>query len=182
MPLLAARHAPAAAPGRCYGRIDEPVDRPPERAAEQIAAQLDRPPDLVWSSPSARCRDPAALLARRVGAPHRIDPRLHELDFGAWEGEPWTELERRDGARLRAWADDWQHSAPPGGESAVALQARVHAWLAGLSPFATHLLVGHAGVLRALSVLLEGRAWPEAMAAPVPHLELRRFDLRPLAP
>lgn len=180
--LLAARHAPVAAHGLCYGRADLAAVLADADAAARIAAGLARPPGAVWSSPSRRCRGPAALLAARFAAPLGVDPRLHELDFGAWDGLAWADIERDDGDRLRAWTDDWTRAAPPDGETIADLAARVRAWLADLPRATDHLLVAHAGVVRALAVLLEGCDWPAAMAMQVPHLEPRVFALPARAP
>ncbi len=179
--IWAARHAPAMVHGVCYGRTQVPVDRPAAGAAEQLAAQLvghlrGITPTCVWSSASDRCAEPAACLAQALQVPHVIDDRLAELHFGAWEGQRWDDLDQRDGLRLAAWMADWQHLAPPGGEALADLVARVGAWWAALPPNHTGVLVGHAGVLRCLSVLHCGFTWPQALATPVQHLHMQRFS------
>ncbi len=78
-----------------------------------------------------------------------VDDRLRELDFGDWEGRPWTGIPR---AQTDVWSRDvWNRSAP-GGESYAAMHARVGAaWEALVSGGDEALvLVGHAGPLRAL--------------------------------
>ncbi|MEM9304875.1 MAG: histidine phosphatase family protein [Pseudomonadota bacterium] len=168
LPTLAAmRHAPIDAPGRCYGRADLLPSISHEAAIDRIPRDQDA--NLIWSSPAERCRGPGALQAARTGVSHRIDARLHELDFGQWENRPWDELPR---AELDAWGAAWEHEAPPGGEALPALEARVRGWHAELHPGARHLLIAHAGVVRALWVIRHGCAWPEAMDRPVPHLTL----------
>jgi alpha-ribazole phosphatase len=71
---------------------------------------------------------------------------------------------------------NWRTAAPPQGESTPALEARVRRWLGGLDRDAEHALVAHAGVVRAIDVILRGRDWDDVMATPVPHLTWRRFD------
>ena len=146
------RHPPVEAAGRCYGRLDLPLRDP----VDALAAQLRQLAGIVWTSPSQRCRSVAAACG-----PHRLDARLAELDFGAWEGHSWDEVPR---AALDAWAaDPWQFS-PPGGESGAALVARVRAfWLA--LPEGDHVVISHGGPLKVL-VALAGGCPVDLLAAP----------------
>jgi alpha-ribazole phosphatase len=176
--LWAARHAPVDAAGTCYGRSDVPVRLPPEQAASRLVEAWAGPvPRTVWSSPSPRCRDVAARLAPSWAANLVTDARLGELDFGAWEGRTWAAIERDDGAAFARWMGEWRTAPPPGGECPADLEARVRAWARALEPDGPHALVAHAGVVRALSVVLEDASWDEAMARPVEHLVWRRFPL-----
>ncbi|GMG81057.1 hypothetical protein LNKW23_02690 [Paralimibaculum aggregatum] len=154
---------PAVAPGTCYGRLDLPEG---PRASVEIAAALRAAPAVsaVVASPALRCRRLAERLAARDGVALSLDPRLRELDFGAWEGRPWAEIPR---AESDPWAADPFRLAPPGGERFADLLARVHAALAELPPGAA--VVCHAGPIRAARMLLEGVGFAAAFAAPVPH-------------
>ena len=124
MRIALIRHpAPLIEPGICYGRLDVGVAPGAEAQIGEIAAN----PDLhgatcVWSSPSRRCRGLAGAIAQALGVPLTIDPRLQELDFGAWEGRPWDAIARAD---LDRWAASPLTFAPPGGESGAALIARI---------------------------------------------------------
>lgn len=131
----------------------------------------------VWTSPLSRCAELAHALAAALGAPVRTDPRLLEISYGRWEGRTWVDLERDDAAALDAWMRSWETRGPPGGESAQEVQRRVSRWLAELSTDHDHLLIAHAGVVRALGVLIDARTWPEVMQMPVVHLELRAYPL-----
>jgi len=172
--LYGFRHAPVTTRGLCYGRADLPVELEPEDTCAGLDA---RSFDRVWSSPSARCSEVARVLAARPApAPTlELDERLYELDFGEWEGRPWDSLPK--GPR-EDWASDWQHAAPPGGEALSQLVARVTAWHAELAEDERHLLIAHAGVVRALWVLRQGIAWEDAMARSVPHAELLDLSAR----
>jgi alpha-ribazole phosphatase len=175
--LWVVRHAPVDALGRCYGRSDVEVLVPAETAARTVLAALDGVRvALVWSSPARRCQDLAERLAETIGIPLAVDSRLQELSFGAWEGRRWSDLEREDGERLRAWISGWERGAPPGGECISDLESRVGSWLSSLDQV-TQLVVTHAGVIRALRVLIDRRSWAEAMADVVPHLVPASFEL-----
>ncbi|KYF64042.1 histidine phosphatase family protein [Sorangium cellulosum] len=185
--LIAFRHAPVPLSGVCYGRLDVAAELSAEAAATAIERALaDRclRPRAVWSSPLSRCAAPAAELASRLGAPHVVDERLLEIAYGAWEGRAWSDIERDDPLAYAAWLDGWERVGPPGGESALDVEARVRSFWRALSQAygpptgaSPHLLVAHAGVLRALRVVACGATWPEAMSAPAPYLSAERFPL-----
>lgn len=141
MILHLVRHPPPEiAPGICYGRLDVPA-----QTVEASAARLRLllPPALpVWSSPLQRAR----ALAEALHPAPQIDPRLAEMDFGAWEGRSWDEI----GAdSLDEWASDVAGFRPPGGESGLEVQARALAWLAERDE-AEVVVITHAGVKRVL--------------------------------
>ncbi|WP_437852482.1 histidine phosphatase family protein [Sorangium sp. So ce363] len=191
--LIAFRHAPVALSGVCYGRLDAAAELPPEAAAAAIERALHElcvRPGVVWSSPLSRCALPAAELAARLGVPRAIDDRLLEISYGAWEGRAFSDIERDDPAAYAAWLDGWERVGPPGGESALEVESRVRSFWREIggadgadvaSRARPHLLVAHAGVLRALRVVACGASWPAAMSAPVPHLTAERFPLPPSA-
>jgi alpha-ribazole phosphatase len=178
--LLAWRHPKArGAAGRCIGQTDLPVDpRKARRLAHRIRAVARREglPREVTVSALRRARDVGRWLAR-WGWQVRVDARLNELDFGAWDGRPWSEIAWAD---VQAWQDDLLHHAPGGGESLATLAARVHSFLAEPAP-AVRLVVTHGGWLSAWLHVPAG-AWALAAVdwppAP-PHRGLARGVAQP---
>jgi alpha-ribazole phosphatase len=174
--LLAIRHAPTLAEGLCVGDAEVPCVLSAEASAERM---LDVAGDsefaCMWSSPMMRCLAPARLLAERLALPLRIDERLREISLGAWQGRSWVQVEASDPARYKFWLANWIDVAAPGGESTMQLLQRVRAWWKELSE-GDHLLVAHAGIIRALRVLVRGESWMDAMHSPVPHLQGHWFD------
>lgn len=147
MALIFVRHTtPHVAPGTCYGRTDLALAESFEAEAEAVAAALARlaPDGPILSSPLSRC----LRLAERLGpfAPH---PAFVEMDFGAWEGQPWDAIPR---AELDAWAADFLGARPHGGESVAQLRDRVAAGLEGLPTGS--VIVTHAGVIKAAAAIL----------------------------
>lgn len=141
MILHLVRHPKPVVPAdTCYGRLDVPASGV-EAAAARLRPLL--PAGLpVWTSPLARCRQLAECLH---GQPV-VDERLAEMHFGEWEGKTWGQI----GAQaLDAWAADVAGFAPPGGESARALQLRALDFVAQLT-VNDAVLVTHAGVQRVL--------------------------------
>jgi alpha-ribazole phosphatase len=144
MALILMRHPkPAIAAGVCYGVSDLDLAEPIDLACHAALPAFAR----LVSSPLQRCR----LLGQAIGAVHGvspvIDPRLREMDFGAWEGVPWDDIPR---AQLQEWADDFEHARPHGGESVAMLAQRVDAALADYrAQSGDCLIITHAGVIKA---------------------------------
>ena len=151
MPLTVMRHPPtAAAPGLCYGRHDPGLAPGWEARIDALAPAL-----AVRSIVTS----PAAL-----GVALQEDARLQELDFGAWEGRPWSGIPR---AESDPWAEDPHRRAPPGGETFAALAARTARALAEAPPGA--LILCHAGPIRAMLMARGGLSFAQAFARPVPY-------------
>ncbi len=153
MELVLVRHPqPEVAPGICYGRSDVPASPAAIAAVAQTLFDAGLPGALpVFASPLRRCAELAALL----GAPVTFDARLAEMDFGAWEMQPWDVIPR---AEIDSWSADLLHYRPGGGETVMDVARRVAAFLDALrqadQPRA--LLVCHAGSMRLLAALHAG--------------------------
>ncbi|WP_295990095.1 histidine phosphatase family protein [Rugamonas sp.] len=190
MRLILVRHPkPQVAAGICYGRTDLTVA--PQEQAQVLASLLASLPAgaALYSSPLRRCAELAARLPHR---PLTFDARLAEMDFGAWEMQPWDAIAR---AQIDAWADDLADYHPGGGESVLQMAVRVHAFYAdlqrqqgadasgdaddnanvdaGVGPSVDHtaIIICHAGTMRLLSACHAGLAPREAAlhAAQNPH-------------
>lgn len=150
------RHTkPAGAQGLCYGRTDLALGPCFDAHAAKIIQDLPAI-NCIVTSPLSRC----ALLAERIAVardlPLTIDPRLTEMDFGAWEGVPWSDIPR---AELDAWAADLLHANPHKGESVAELRTRS---LPALREHAAPdtLIVTHHGVIKCARWLVMGDdAW-----------------------
>ncbi len=166
------RHAPAAGnlDGRFMGRLDVPVD--PEGLTRARALEGTVAADLVISSPLRR----AANTAVAIFPDHdiRLDERLAERDFGAWQGRPKAEVraERPDAFTDAGTLD--LTVTPPGGESLADLVARVHAVLAEIAQGPedrTVALVAHNAVLRTARILLRLLTVEQASVTPEPFAQ-----------
>jgi alpha-ribazole phosphatase/probable phosphoglycerate mutase len=105
----------------------------------------------IVSSPLARARETAEILARELDLKVDEDAGLCEVDFGAWAGQGYDELLGRPD--YEAYAVDPVRVAPPGGEALLAVQQRgvaaVGRMLAG-GPTAPVLAVSHGDLIRAV--------------------------------
>lgn len=172
MQLYLIRHpAPQVAAGVCYGSTDLALAEDVAAAAARIAAQL--PPQLpLFTSPLQRCRQLADALHP---APHS-DARLQEINFGAWEMTPWSQIQRE---ALDGWAADPLGYRPPQGESVAELQARVHAFVAEARDAGLEraVLVTHAGVMKIIVGLAQGMLPQQWMALMFEYGRVIRVDI-----
>lgn len=165
---------PFEASGRCIGRTDLRVDRRRiARLAARIAtaARRESLPREVWTSPLARCADVGRVLARRMGFVHRMDARLAELDFGAWDGRRWSEIAP---VEVALWEADFAHGAPGGGESLASLVRRTREFIGECAAryegrAATVLVVAHAGWISAARLAHASLPGPAQWPAPIAY-------------
>ena len=112
-------------------RIDISINADGRRQAEALARRLGPVRfDRVLTSPLFRARETAEVLAR--GVLIEADPRLREMDYGAWEGLTYEALAERDGAFRREWELAPDRLACPGGESGNDVADRVRSFLGDL--------------------------------------------------
>ena len=143
--ILLIRHCevPGEYRGRYIGSTDVPLSEAGRAAARNLAPQLASfAPETVVSSPLRRAVETAELAA--PGREIRFDPRLTEIDFGAWEALTFAEIEQRAAPEeLRCWSESPGEMRFPGGESFPAFRRRVDAAFA-------ELLAGTAGEIVAV--------------------------------
>src|SRR5690606_29240778 len=83
--------------------------------AAAVAERLVRLPiAAIYSSPVDRARETAAVLAERLGLETAIEDGLNEVDFGAWTGKAFADLEQMP--EWRAWNATRSMCRAPGGE------------------------------------------------------------------
>jgi len=131
---------------RCYGQLDVPLAASFDEDVNSIKDLLSDDYDAVYTSPKNRCTQLAtALRFKNV----TTDERLLELNFGAWEGKLWNEI---DPTALNAWMENFVSIAPTQGESLEEMYARVSDFMDALrnEKFDKVLLISHAGVIRCL--------------------------------
>ncbi|GAA2748720.1 histidine phosphatase family protein [Kitasatospora cinereorecta] len=145
---------------------DGPLDEAGRTAARAAAGALPTAVPCL-AAPSPRCLQSAELL----GLTPQSDPRLADLDTGAWRGRRLDEVAAEDPAAVTAWLAD-PGAAPHGGESVTALLDRVGAWLDGL-PDTTGRLVAVAEPAVVRAAVVRALALPPAL--------FWRLDVRPLS-
>ena len=81
--------------GKYQGRLDDGLS---ERGRAQLRSAAWTP-SRVWVSPARRARETAAILFPE--SEQIMVPNLREMDFGAFEGRSWREMENDAAAELR---------------------------------------------------------------------------------
>lgn len=90
--------------------------------------------DRIVASPLRRAMETTAAVAG--DRPVELDPRLKEMDYGAWEGLTYDEIDERDAALRARWVADPESLACPGGESGADVAARARSFLDDLLAWA----------------------------------------------
>lgn len=115
----------AAAEDRFAGEIDVPLSERGREQARKLAQRLAAEPiAAVYSSPLARTKETARIIA----APHTLEVReraeLREISHGRWEGKRRSEVEALYPEEYGRWDRDPFSFAPEGGETGLAVTAR----------------------------------------------------------
>jgi broad specificity phosphatase PhoE len=169
------RHGQVTGGARYRGITDDPLTG---IGWQQMWAAVSRigPPTLVITSPLRRCADFARALVRYHRLPLRIDARLRELDFGAWEGRSADEIDQISPNALRDFYRDPWRCAPSGGEPLEDMCTRVRAAWRDACALQVHvLIVTHGGPIRVILSRILGLARGPLTQIDVPHSSLHRF-------
>jgi len=79
----------------------------------------------IYASPLSRTMDTARIIAGVCGGDPIAADGLREISHGRWEGLTRSEVEQQFAGEYAAWEEDPFTFAPEGGESGVAVLARV---------------------------------------------------------
>jgi broad specificity phosphatase PhoE len=111
------------------------------------------------------------------------------MDFGAWDGLSWTDIEASDGTRFQEWMAAWTTTRAPGGESLDDLLARADEWLRDFqaslvsqAPSGPVVVVAHAGWIRALLTRVMDRPISSFFELPVDYAHATVLQIRNGAP
>lgn len=149
--------------GRIQGRADVALSAAGCRALARRRLPKQLAGARVTVSPLKRAVATAELLGATAVT---IEPRLVEMDWGAWEGKTLAELRAQGGAALAANEALGLDFHPDGGESPRQVQTRVAPWLATeAARGATIVAVTHKGVIRA--ILARAAGWDMTGKPPV---------------
>ncbi|OGO75039.1 MAG: hypothetical protein A3K41_08270 [Chloroflexi bacterium RIFOXYD12_FULL_57_15] len=129
----------------------------------QALALLDQLQDVdfsaIYSSDLPRARQTAGLIAEPLGLTVTFEPRLREMNLGAWEGMLSSDIETQYPRELEERRRDPFHAHAPNGESPLEVAERVIAAvdeIAGKHPNASVLIVSHGVPLVVIICRAEG--------------------------
>lgn len=146
--------------GRYQGKRDVPLNDAGLVQAAQLADQLaGQRFSAIFSSPLQRASITAEIVARRLGLPVILEPRLREIDQGDWEGRLLSDVRQEYAAIWQQQkADPTDHRAP-NGESVREVAQRMAAAadeIARLHPNGRVLVVSHGLALATLFCQAQG--------------------------
>ena len=145
--------------------------------------------DAIYCSPMSRAQQTLAPLLEKI--PHhkpQLLDGLREVDFGAWTGLTWNDVQEKFGISAFDWLDQLHAAAIPEAESAMQFRLRVEPCLQQIieAHKGQHVaIVCHGGVIRMLlSVLLDipltslGRVQIEYAGVSVVNLHAHKTELQ----
>lgn len=139
---------------RFQGWTDLPLNAAGLRQAEWLRRELGHSPlRQIFASPLRRAMQTAGIIAEGSRGESAVVPveAIKELNFGQWDGRSSAEIAANDPETYQRWLDQWERTAPPGGESAAAMYDRVCDWFGTLvrktDQRAEVVIVTHEGVI-----------------------------------
>lgn len=159
--VLLARHGETDdnAARRFQGHLDPPLNDLGRAQARALGEELARAGIReLWSSPLRRARETATIAGAALGLAPRLEPRLMEVDVGAWAGRLYDDIEADEPALYAQWRAGSPAFRFPGGESLAEQGERVAAAITEIAAAAALpvLLVCHGGVIREARRVLGG--------------------------
>jgi alpha-ribazole phosphatase len=102
---------------RFIGRTDIGLSEKGKLQAEALAKRLCSVDiKAIYSSDLLRAVQTAEPIAICHNMSINLDKSLREIDFGAWEGKTYSEIEELDSVHLHAWLEDPVNTNIPDGE------------------------------------------------------------------
>jgi broad specificity phosphatase PhoE len=166
--VLFVRHAETALAGTFCGHMDPEVN---EGGRLQIDALIEmlrgERVDAIYTSDLRRAVQTAEGVGAAFDVRWELRPGLREINFGAWEGLRWEEIEARDAAYALRWLEEYPKLAAPRGEDFESFRERVVGevtWLLESVRGRRVVVVTHGGVLRVVLRRWLGASEDEAWA------------------
>ena len=164
------------------GRIDMNLSELGKNQARQLAEYLAPIHfDALYTSPMIRARQTLAPLARQHRPEAGVIDGLREIDFGAWTGLSWAQVQEKFGRSAFDWLTHVEQDEIPDAENTIRFRGRVEPALRQIlesHPSQRVAIVCHGGVIRMiLSILLE-LPLPKTAGFEVDYASLSVVDVR----
>jgi len=186
--LLLVRHGETAwnATGRFQGQMDTDLNTAGQRQAVAVAERLaSEEIHAIYASDLRRAYDTAVAISARHAVAVQADPRLREINFGAWQGLTYVQMQEQDSERLAAWNADRANRCPPGGESLSQVAKRLSLLLDEVClqyVDQTVVLVSHGGTVRLVLCLLLGHPLSAYWQFEVDNTAIAEIELQDRGP
>lgn len=154
--LILMRHGKPAEEihGRCYGRLDVSLSLAgQEQLRRRIAFLRYLKPDVLYTSTCKRTIESAEVIRKELNLRPQCRAELCEINFGAFEGLSYHEIESRYPQEYKLWMEHPTEVKFTGGENFKEMKERALGFLASL--FRVHagqavLTLAHGGVNRVI--------------------------------
>jgi broad specificity phosphatase PhoE len=142
------------------GRIDMELSPLGHEQVKALARFLRAaPPDVIYASPMRRVQQTLAPLAAQTQLTPILLEGLREVDFGAWTGLSWDEVQTRHGVSAFSWLHQLEDGTIEKAETVRDFRKRVELSIDKIlaeSSGKTVAVICHGGVIRMLlSILLD---------------------------
>jgi broad specificity phosphatase PhoE len=180
--ILLARHGETESnrERRFQGQLDVPLSETGREQARALAGQAaaEEPAiAAIYSSPLVRALETAQIVGAALGLEPRPDPRLMEVDVGAWQSRLKDDVAHEDPEGWAAFGRAGATFRFPGGESLAEQQGRVVDALVDVTQRRDlpALIVCHRGVVRCALAHTHRRGLDTYHEWTVPNAELIRL-------
>ena len=167
--------------GRYQGCSDVSLNEDGRRqAANTVEKVRQLQPQRAFSSDLSRAVETAKIVTGVMSIPLILDPRLREIGLGKWEGLTVKEVQEKYSEALINRNRDPLNYGAPGGETVLAVAARIRSFLheiAALGGDETVLVFSHGVALAVLEALVQRRPLAKVMDRIPNNLELREVIL-----
>ena len=165
------------------GRIDMALSPRGHDQAAALAKYLrQKTVNAIYASPMRRVRETLQpWIVNGVPQPIVL-PDLREVDFGAWTGLTFGEVQERFGISAWQWLNQIESAAIPGAECAVTFRARIEPCLRQIirdHPGQQVAIACHGGVIRMLLAILLEMPLSRTGAFQVEYASFTKVRLRP---
>jgi broad specificity phosphatase PhoE len=148
-----------------------------------LAAFLEKHPlDALYASPMRRVGQTMDPLIARSKKPPVVLPGLREVDFGAWTGLSWEQVQQRYQISAFEWLSQLESGAISEAESTAHFRERVKHALEQIlcePPGSTVGVVCHGGVIRMLLSLLLDLPFQKMAAFDIEYASITKVQYRP---
>ena len=154
MKIWVVRHPrPLVTSGVCYGQLDLEIDRSElDSLARTLSNYLPKNVPIYSSSLIRSYALAKAIQVFRPDTTIHSDYRLNEFNFGIWEGVLWSNIPK---AEIDAWVQSFPSHYFGGQECVLGFIQRIKSLLLDLEGMDEIILITHAGVIRALHLLIK---------------------------
>lgn len=165
------------------GRID--MDLSP-LGHEQVAALATflkaSPPDVLYASPMRRVQQTLAPLAQQTGLSPILMEGLREVDFGAWTGLSWDEVQQKHGVSAYTWLHQLEDGTIERAETVPEFRRRVEQSIDQIlaeAPGKTIAVICHGGVIRMLLSILFDMPFRKMSIFEIEYASVTKIHYRP---